>query len=237
MESYLSSPFSPPPLFKPTNLRSSLSLTQGDKKLFILIISTLCLLFVSCHAQTSATDTFPGTAITNYDWQSAPINGIFASGGHESGTKFTTTAAGQVTKMIFFAYSGDTTNFVGKIWDTSSTSAPICTTTASPTLITSTTNGGWYSIAFTTPCMITDTTKTYVVSVNYDFLIHINGGLTLPGKLVYFSSTSPVTVGHLTFSCGVCAAQSEGIYPTTEGQFFTSQGLVFVSSLSNLYEK
>ena len=82
----------------------------------------------------------------------------------EQAVKFTTDVDGTVLSIITYVFSGDTTQFVGKIWDdTSSSSPPICVSAITPYTAQS---SGWLILPLT-GCNIVYGV-TYFASVNYE---------------------------------------------------------------------
>ena len=181
-----------------------------NMKAFFLLIAFLCL--VHAQSNTSCFSSYPSTAVdppaNTAKYTDLPL---------ELGTKFTTAVDGTVLSVITYGYAGDTTQFVGKIWNTSSTANPICTT--APVSV----KGGFQTIDFEN-CRINAGT-TYVVSVNYDN--DKNGGYLGDTTGNYFLGGA-ITSGDLT----IIDAQ----YSTVQGHFpdqtfkhvYYWQGLNFV---------
>ena len=164
-------------------------------KAFFLLIAFLC--FVNAQSNTSCFSSYPPTAIDPY---TSGLANRYNDQDFELGTKFTTAVDGKVLSVITFTFAGDTTQYVGKIWNTSSTANPICITSPKET------SGGFLTIDFEN-CRI-KTGTTYVVSVNYN---HTAGGYFIADKNLNYFIGGPITSGDLT----IIDAQ----YSTVQGQF------------------
>ena len=137
---------------------------------------------------------------------------------YELGMKFTSTSAGEITKIRYYKMSGETGTHTGRIW--SSTGTQLASVN-----FTGETSSGWQTATLSTALSISANT-TYVVSVNsatnYAFTSNAMG--------------STINNGPLSSIAG-----SNGVFNTTPGAFPSSswnnsnyfRDVVFISNSSN----
>lgn len=117
---------------------------------------------------------------------------------YELGTRFTTSAAGQITAIRYWKAASDTGTHYGRLWEMNGNSGTLLATVEFKNEIGS----GWQQQALETPIPIVPN-RTYVVSVNvFSHFAYTQGGLTVP-----------VTSGSLT------TATANGVYSTSPGTY------------------
>ena len=137
---------------------------------------------------------------------------------YELGMKFTSTSAGEITKIRYYKMSGETGTHTGRIW--SSTGTQLASVN-----FTSETSSGWQTAPLSTALSISANT-TYVISVN----CVTNYALT--------SNAMGSTINNGPLSS---IAESNGVFNTTPGSFPNSswnnsnyfRDVVFISNSSN----
>ena len=136
---------------------------------------------------------------------------------YELGTRFSVAQNGTVLNLITYVHQGDTTSFVGKIWDTTSTSSPYCTTGS-----TTFTTGGWLTITFLNCRIIPG--REYVVSINYE---DTTSGFPATAQNFFVTEGSPIISGDLAIIEALYTT-TPGTYPTLNDNYYYSQGINFV---------